>query len=226
MYTLQGGEGLFEILSGSWFDEALLFRGAPVALLWCDCGGSVARYLVRSRRSLDVNSEIRHLRHVTDGGFDPGQPIASQIAPLLALFTDGQYLLTYRTVNHRCEVIGFEEASSLFNHRDYFYPCDALVTTRPSMGLASSRIEYYRSRIGAGLRPVILTVLVGYVEIVLDGHHKLSAYRAVGVNPAIVCIGRDEEPAVSPEIAQQAFSEAPSYYQGYLDLKRKYDHEE
>jgi hypothetical protein len=69
-FTVRGGEALFEIREGG-IDSALLFRGTPVALLWCDCGGSVAQFLVRSRRSLDVSSEIRHLRHVTDGGFNP-----------------------------------------------------------------------------------------------------------------------------------------------------------
>src|SRR5687768_16985685 len=105
-YTLQDGEGLFEIRGGS-FDHALLFRGTPVALLWCDCAGSIGQFLVRSRRSLDLSSEVRRLRHVTDGGLDLTQPLAPQIAPLLDLFADGQYRITYQAAVPDCEVVGF-----------------------------------------------------------------------------------------------------------------------
>jgi hypothetical protein len=219
-YTLQGGEGLFEIRGGG-FDNGLLFRGTPVALLWCDCEGSVGQFLVRSRRSLDVSSEVRHLRHITDGGFDPDQPIASQIAPLLALFADGDYRLTYEVIVPDCDVIEFSEASSLLNHRDSFYPFDwTLVTTRPRASLNATRVDYYRARIGSGVRPLVLSVGVGYAYLVLDGHHKLAAYQRLGSPPAVLCIDRLEPPLLTPEVARDAFTEAPSFYEGYLYLKR------
>jgi len=221
-YTLEGGEGLFEIRGGG-FDRALLFGGIPVALLWCDCAGSVGQFLVRSRRSLDVSAEVRHLRHVTDGGLDPGQPLAPQIAPLLALFAGGPYVLTYESAVDDCDLIGFDDASSLLNQRDYFYPAEStLVATRPYSSLDPSRVEYYRGRISSGVRPVALTVRVGYAAFVLDGHHKLAAYRALGSPPAVLSIERVEPPQLTPEAAGHAFAEAPSFYEGYLRLKREY----
>jgi hypothetical protein len=222
-HAIQGGEALFEIRGGE-FDYGLLFRGTPVALLWCDCQGSIAQFLVRSRRSLDVSSEVRHLRHITDGGFDPDLPIAPQIAPLLALFADGEYRLTYEAMVPDCDVVEFSEASSLLNHRESFYPFDwTLVTTRPRASLDVTCIDYYQARIGSGVRPLVLLVGLGYAYLVLDGHHKLAAYRLLGSPPAVLCIDRLEPPRLTPEVARDAFTEASSFYESYLHLKRDFD---
>lgn len=220
-YTLQGGEGLFG-LAHDGFGFSLLFQGAPVALFWPACKGSVAQFLIRSRRCLDVNGEIRHLRHVTDGGFDPAQPIAAQIAPLLALFSDGEYTLHYEPQITDWQVIELRDDTCLVDYRDGFYPHDwNLITTRPLASLDAARIDYYQDRIRAGVRPLVLLAGVDWVEFILDGHHKLAAYQRLEVAPSVLLIVWQELPEITPDLAREAFVDAPSFYAGYVQLKRE-----
>src|SRR5262245_36995870 len=93
-YVLEDAEGLLDI-RGDGFDCALTLAGLPVAFFWSDCAGSIAQYLVRSRDTAGLSERLRTLRNVAAGSLDPDAPLAPQIRPLLALFTNGTYLLTY-----------------------------------------------------------------------------------------------------------------------------------
>ncbi|WP_406639503.1 hypothetical protein [Amycolatopsis sp. WGS_07] len=92
-------------------------------------------------------------------------PLAETLSDLLALLVDGQYRIS-----------GPQRLESL-----------DLVPASPWPDDDDARVTYYRTAIRAGHRPVAV-VLSGTRAFLLDGHHKISAYRAEGVTPSVVLI--------------------------------------
>ncbi len=92
-------------------------------------------------------------------------PLAETLRELLALLVDGHY-----------RVSGPQrfEAGDLVPANDWPDDDDA-------------RVAYYRTAIRSGHRPVAV-VLSGTRPLLVDGHHKISAYRAEGVTPSVVLI--------------------------------------
>lgn len=94
------------------------------------------------------------------------RPLADTLRELLALLVDGHYRLSGP---HR-----MAEAEELVP-----------VTAWPDHD--AGRVSYYRTAIRAGHRPVAI-VLSGTRPLLLDGHHKITAYRAESVPPSVVLI--------------------------------------
>jgi hypothetical protein len=165
--------------------------GDPVAFYWSDCAGSISQYLVRSRDTVGLSDRVRALRHVAGGGLNPGAPLAPQVRPLLALFTNGRYRLIYMPALGPHDVIAYDARFSYATDRDFFYPAaDVLITTRRSDTLRRDRIDFFRDRIAAGERPVLFAagVVSACGSFVLDGHHKLQAYRELQLPPPVLLI--------------------------------------
>jgi hypothetical protein len=87
------------------------------------------------------------------------RPLAETLRPVLDLLVDGAY------------EIGVSAENAL-EPLDAWPPADA------------KRVEYYRTAIHSGHRPV--AVVLG--ARILDGHHKVAAYQAEGVSPVVVRI--------------------------------------
>lgn len=113
-----------------------------------------------------------------------------------------------------------------------FYPyARQLMFTQPFENLDFERIKYYENKILSGERPLAIALRVkrtaqddedsyqdtdfNTTKYVLDGHHKLVAYKNLGINPSYIVINRiqrgnlegyDESPL--PEIEPYLF-----YYQ-------------
>ncbi|GAB3353543.1 hypothetical protein [Amycolatopsis echigonensis] len=99
-------------------------------------------------------------------------PLTETLRDLLALLVDGHYRVSGP---ERFEGPDLVPASA--------WPDD------------DGRVAYYRAAIRSGHRPVAV-VLSGTRPLLLDGHHKISAYRAEGVTPSVVLISaaRAENP--------------------------------
>ncbi|MEC3977020.1 hypothetical protein [Amycolatopsis sp. H20-H5] len=52
----------------------------------------------------------------------------------------------------------------------------------------TTRVEYYRTAIQSGHRPVAVLLEAGDQGLILDGHHKIAAYRAEEVSPSVLRI--------------------------------------
>jgi len=89
------------------------------------------------------------------------RPLRESLRQLLDLLVDGDY-----------EVAGPQRLPEDVDVRplDPWPPADAV------------RVEYYRTAIRAGHKPVAVLLDTQ----VLDGHHKLAAYQAEGVTPVVV----------------------------------------
>jgi hypothetical protein len=120
---------------------------------------------------LDVNKHARaELPQALRIALATGQlrrPLATTLGPVFELLVDGDY-----------RVSGPERLSDdqLLSPTDTWPPAD------------ESRVGYYRTAIRSGHRPVAVVLADDERELIIDGHHKIAAYRAEEVAPAIVRI--------------------------------------
>jgi hypothetical protein len=128
---------------------------------------------------LDVNARARaELPQSLRIALATGQlrrPLATTLGPVLDLLVDGDY-----------RVSGPERvpAGQELTPTDAWPPSD------------EARVGYYRTAIRTGHRPVAVVLAGGERELIIDGHHKIAAYRAEEVAPAVVRITRGQ--AYSP----------------------------
>ena|SRR5436190_8169648 len=197
---LTDGTGFIDV-RGSGFDSMLLVDGRPIALNWCDCEGSVAQYLVRAGRT-DCEQELQALRHTLEGHLLPDVPLQTQISPFLELLAPGHYELSYIEACPDCHFVVFDTSWDFATDHDQFYPFGTdLVLTQASDSLNPDRIEHFVRRIQAGQRPIALTLTVpqSWCEFVIDGHHKLQAYKAAMVGPTLISVCRLDAPKLNPD---------------------------
>lgn len=122
---------------------------------------------------LDVNTRTRaELPQSLRIALATGQlrrPLATTLGPVLDLLVDGDY-----------RVSGPERLpdEQLLTPTDVWPPSD------------ESRVGYYRTAIRTGHRPVAVVLADDDRELIIDGHHKIAAYRAEEVAPAIVRIAQ------------------------------------
>ncbi|MEV6440908.1 hypothetical protein [Amycolatopsis sp. NPDC051716] len=128
---------------------------------------------------LDVNARARaELPQSLRIALATGQlrrPLATTLGPVLDLLVDGDY-----------RVSGPERvpAGQELTPTDAWPPSD------------EARVGYYRTAIRTGHRPVAVVLAGGERELIIDGHHKIAAYRAEEVAPAVVRITQGQ--AYSP----------------------------
>jgi uncharacterized protein (TIGR02996 family) len=201
LVLVNDGKGLIEVRGGG-NETVLLVEGKPVALNWDDCQGSVGQYLVYTGHTRGAD-HARQLTAVVEGEFDPALPLAEPLGPLLALFASGTYRLGYTPSATVESVATPERLDRARADRELieYYPGDQrnLVYTQPGESLDESRVAFFRERIRAGRRPVVLTAAAecAWCEFVIDGHHKLAAYARERVKPAVLAIVHEDAPEIS-----------------------------
>ncbi|MEU4249712.1 hypothetical protein AB0F15_20105 [Amycolatopsis sp. NPDC026612] len=128
---------------------------------------------------LDVNTRARaELPQSLRIALATGQlrrPLATTLGPVLDLLVDGDY----RVSGPERLPDGQELTPS-----DAWPPSD------------EARVGYYRAAIRTGHRPVAVVLADDDRELIIDGHHKIAAYRAEEVAPAVVRITQGQ--AYSP----------------------------
>lgn len=190
-FTLTEGHSLIDVRCGP-VAGALLVAGVPIALHWSDDMGSVAEYLLRAGVT-DFETKLTALRHVLEGNLREGVPISTQIYPFLELFVPGLYQLKYfeRCSDHHI-FVEFDSSWDFTLSHGGFYPFDfTFMSTQPEDTLTASRVEYFVERIKQGARPLALTASLGSeIYYVLDGHHKIQAYKQIGQAPSFIDVAR------------------------------------
>jgi uncharacterized protein (TIGR02996 family) len=192
------GKGLIEVRGQD--ETALYVEGRPVALNWNDCQGSVGQYLVFTGHTRGAD-HARQLAELVEGEVDAARPLGEQIEPLLAVFVPGLYCLTYSPSAAVETSTTLEYPANAVGELVGYYPADDhhLVCTQKLESLNAGRVAYYRERIRAGRRPIVLTASAedAWCQFVIDGHHKLAAYNREQVRPTILGIVRWQAPAIT-----------------------------
>lgn len=219
---IENGSGRIRI-AGNPGEAALLFDGLPVAFTWGDCKGSVSQYLIRGTHPAELDKTIADIRRLVSGK-DPEIELSYALSGLLELFENGQYVLQ-RRVSELGDIIEFDVHEVNDDKCHSYYPWnDMLVCTQPKQYLDEHRVQEYQAAIVAGEMPFL--IVAGHYRdeflFVLDGHHKLEAYRRTKISPSLIEILRVDSKAMTLEDGLLAFGRAKSMLEGYERVKTQY----
>ncbi|QDS99237.1 hypothetical protein [Adhaeretor mobilis] len=213
-FEITGGNGILE-LQGDDFDTALLFNEKPVSMNWCDCHGSVGQYMLNCDNQIEAAERLAAIRTILSGFMSEDVSLAEQLDPLIKLFRDGPY---------RCRFFTPEEWSLMPAggqvQEAYPYPDNFLLETRFLTSLNAQTIEKHKRSIQGGRRPIAIVATTGdaYLQHVVDGHHKLHAYKALEVLPSLIEITALEPMPIAKRTASKwigRFTLARKHYRKY-----------
>ncbi|MFF3213082.1 hypothetical protein ACFYYB_20710 [Streptomyces sp. NPDC002886] len=188
------GLGLIEV-TGDDGASLLLLGGRPSVLEGSDCCGSVGWLASRATGpGAPTPAEAKALTAwlaapelVADpltGDFPPPDP--ERLRPLLSLLAPGRYTMTAAAAPHPLRVV-----HPRAEHVESWYADEelALLTTDHWPPPDRGAVRTYAGRIRAGDRPALVALSPAADSIaayLLDGHHKLEAYRQAGIQPVII----------------------------------------
>ncbi len=179
--------GLGEIiLYGGDSESALCFLNKPIAFVWPDCAGSIAEYLSRTASYNDYAETLEKIRQIVDGSIEyENVPLSETLAGLLILFESGQYLIGEYEIDDY-ELFDVKKTISSPMH---YYPLGwPFILTKPTGELDESTIQEHMQKIKNGKRPKVIVASVYYngTLYVIDGHHKLEAYKRLNIYPWVI----------------------------------------
>ncbi|MNJ91880.1 hypothetical protein D3C87_95350 [compost metagenome] len=200
VFNVENGKNVIDILSDG-FVTCLKIK-KPVAVDWPDCDGSCGRYF-----SFFPHGERMTERFNETMITGEDSRILEVMCDFMELFTSGEYTV----------YIDRWKKESLYLHRDllsnrlnnYYNPLgDNLMFTQRYSEINPERVKEYEAMILSGLRPkaVIFEAVFEDIEMykgsqsvtsvdspqyILDGHHKLLAYRNLGITPEFVRISKE-----------------------------------
>ncbi|MET7417655.1 hypothetical protein [Dactylosporangium sp. NPDC005555] len=218
------GLGVVEVL-GNDAASVLYLSGTPVWVHAYDCHGSVGELAARAGDAGWDASRPAGLSALRDWLAEPGLLVErgrrgrwpvdrvhglriEPLLPLLRLFCSGRYLVSARTMSPTVTVFDRVDADwfgwypgygSGFDDEEYILATDRW----PPPGLGT--VEEHRARIARGIRPALVAAGPpgGAGRYLLDGHHKLAAYRKARVRPLVI----DIVPAVARPLPKALFAD-------------------
>lgn len=179
--------GLGEIiLYGDEAESALCFSNKHVAFVWPDCGGSVAQLLSRSTSYNDYVKTLEKIRQVVDESIEyDNLPLSETLNGLLILFEKGQYLIgEYEIDDYEL----FDVKKTISSPINYYPLGWSLIMTKPKNDLHEFTIQEHMEKIknGKKLKVIVTSVYDNGTLYVIDGHHKLEAYKRLNIYPWII----------------------------------------
>lgn len=189
-FTLEDGLGRIQLRERGTVG-GLYLDGKPLALCWDDNAGSIAQEYWAAGQAVHAGGGT--LSDLVAHGPDLIPPLAQQFAPLLKNFVSGDYNLTLEELEtiwefHVLPMRGNSSEPVMFGS---FYPLEdrQFIGTQIEQNISEERVQEWISRIDAGQRPVAISLYDGeFRNFVLDGHHKLHAYRTRNIRPWFLTI--------------------------------------
>lgn len=201
--NIEIGENIIDILSDG-FVTCLKIR-KPVAVDWYDCAGSAGKYFACTT---DYELIAIQFNDILITGSD--EEILNSISEFLKLFSSGQYSV-FVDRNKRIEYELHYEYQKVENFENYFYDYynpsgENVMFTQSKNKINNEVIKNYEKLILSGLRPKAVLFQAFFNDsgtyddgskwissfdspkFILDGHHKLLAYKNLNVEPEYVLI--------------------------------------
>lgn len=174
-YVMVNTDGPLDV-RGDDFDTALFVAGQPAAYFWSDFNGSIGQNLVRSSAT-NPHEAVQRFRDSVAGA-RTAESIVDSFPELLSILAAGEYKLELEEMSPDTYVVDF--GSDMTN---FYAGFGALLATQPRTSLHEETVRDYDRRLADGDRPVVVTLTGGssWADFVIDGHHKLQAYRRSGV---------------------------------------------
>jgi hypothetical protein len=167
-------------VGGDHDETALLVNGRITAFHWSDHGGTVGQELVRIAGG-DIHAAIHAFRRSVETSCPDTETLATHFSGVAGLLAAGHYCFALEEIPADSYVVELSDAAVDITG---FYPgYGAMIATQPVSMLSSSHIDRLAENITQGSRPTVITIAAdsGWCEFIIDGHHKISAYRRAGV---------------------------------------------
>jgi hypothetical protein len=219
---IHDGLGVFEIRGsldkwGNPFESCLYFEGRLIALNWPDCSGSVAEYLVRSNDG-EYQKAAQQLISLQDFNIKDGLLLSNQLHSVIQLFSNGLYELSCTSPDHR-DVMIFDLPQAGQLTANHYYQPDNFIFARtiPNHHMNQSRVVWWREKILKGERPPVIVVNQkdAWSSFIIDGHHRLDAYRALNINPVIITIASQNFTKVTDDKTTQILEGFPELLENF-----------
>ena len=153
--------------------RGLRLDGKPIALVWDDCQGSVGQLFRHTGETFTHRPGLKQIRSVAGGHFREDRPIFDQLRPLIMCFESGEYGIFPPFVSQFDVHTAREEIK-----QPGFYPMrQDLIPSQLPHTLDEERIRYWRQRLHVQPIVFVLQEPEDWCSFVIDGHHKLEAYR-------------------------------------------------
>jgi hypothetical protein len=249
---IENGRGHIDISSDG-FTTCLKIK-KPVALDWYDCAGSSGKYFAFTsnyeKPALQFNEVL------TNGNDDQ---ILKTISEFLQLFASGQYKISIETGKKDNEIhFQYKEGGNANFSYSYYNPAgENLMFTQSAERINTDSVKYYENLILNQIKPKALVFQaffkdqgtykdgsrwVHYLDspmFILDGHHKLLAYKNLNLFPELVVITKETEGKIeftknedlyfdyefmlTDDLKQHIISHAPRMITGNTDKARQYN---
>jgi hypothetical protein len=219
--TVTDGLGIIEVrATGDGFAEAFFIGGKPISLSWSVSCGSILQNFIRTGAASLVE-ELKEFRDAITDGLSSEESLASQLRPVLKLLPNGPYLIETLASQKDAEHEDDSDWSVLDFSSDKLNPprsIDDRVDVPTEMSIVCTvavdqldrqRITEFQQIIQSGAQPPIILLRAddGVWDLLIDGHHKVEAYRKLGQVPAFIRITAQEPTRISPNDAEKLIPE-------------------
>lgn len=183
----------------------LAVHGITAALVWWYDGGSTGRYFAWTHALDEAAALVAALERPLIGPADP-RPLAEQAAPWLACLRPGRYALAWIAGGNADPDIRRGRSQGACS---WFGDEGRLVETQPESRIEPARVDRFAAEIAAGARPPLVTLGLwdNHDRFLLDGHHRLRAYRKLGLGYPELAIVRLDAPPVDRTDARATLRE-------------------
>jgi hypothetical protein len=168
---------------GDQFEAALLVGDRIHAFHWFDCEGTCGQNLVRIVAG-GSQTAVRDFLKSVDSALGENETLAAHFSGILSILATGTYALTLEEIPADSYVVELDNEPVDNQIVGGFYPgFGAMIATQPLSRLSALHVDRLSEKILHGARPTVITLSANgaWCEFIIDGHHKISAYRRTNV---------------------------------------------
>lgn len=205
---VNNGQGIIWITASGMVECLIIQR--PALAMWPDFQGSIGEYFSASAHTQEEKKNFTDTidHFLLEGNEDQ---ILNSIPDFMDLFANGDYEIRFGDINlqktkfHKYHIFHYDGDTSkkVFYGSLYPYNDYEMFYTLHYNQINVERVDYYKKIIQDGARPkaIILCNSKSFRYYVLDGHHKIEAYTALGIDvPAVFITTENIESISIPEM--------------------------
>lgn len=198
---ITNGQDIIDIVSDG-FVTCLKIR-EPIAIDWYDCAGSAGKYFAFTSNFEPI---AKSFNEVLVNGND--SQVLNSIAEFLQLFASGKYKVSVDRYKRYYYDLHYEyqqiDNSFFYNYHYYNPGGDNAMFTQTFSKINENTLAYYEKIILDGVRPKAVLFQAIFQEeensnwnsfdspmYILDGHHKLLAYKNLKIDPELILISKE-----------------------------------
>lgn len=192
-------------LRGDDLHMQLAVHGVTAALVWWYDGGSTGRYFAWTHALDEAVALVAALERPLLGPADP-RPLPEQAAAWLACLRPGRYGLAWIDGGGADPDITRSASQGAYS---WYGDEGRIVETQPESRIDPARVDRFTAEIAAGARPPLITLGLwdSHDGFLLDGHHRLRAYRRLGLGYPQLSIVRLDPPPLDRADARASLRE-------------------